>query len=277
MAEAAVAKKATRKKVEKKAPLKAVEKAGAVAAAEIIPKSEVVGMIDAEKLRDQARNSYLNFQKSWYEFAKVVAKIHDDDVWTALGYENFKAYCQEEFRDMGYSTIVKFIQVVKSWGKEIEARLKKDPNQFLPSYETCYTLTASEDKFDKAEVPKLRKQVLDGKITVRDMRERVASLKGDVEKREDDAAAKRIQKDIDNAQPLSVKLAEGKGVDDALELIDSKVDFLIENLPLITKALKEPTELLVNIATKIQDTLIDETLGEFLDKVGEVCGEEGDE
>jgi len=272
-------KKATakKKKVVKKAK---VEVDAEVEDAEVEPKklpakrSVPTGMLDAEKLRDEARMAYGNFQKSWYEFAKVVAHIHNNDIWTTLGHETFKAYCQEEFRDIGYTTIFKFIQVVNSWGDAIEDRLKKNPHQLLPSYETCYTLTAAQDRFPKAEVPKLRKQVLDGKVTVRDMRERVADLRGESNRKDDDAAERKIQKDLDNAQPLSVKLSEGDGVDDACDVIEGKVDFLIENLPLFTKALKEPTEKLVALATKIQDVLVEETINPFLDRIGEIAGEE---
>lgn len=233
-----------------------------------------VGMIDAEKLRDTARQAYGNFQKSWYEFAKVVATVSNNEVWTTLGHDSFKAYCAEEFRDFGYPTIVKFIQVVNNWGDAIEDRLKKNPKQVLPSYETCYTLTASQERFPKGEVPKLRKQVLDGKISVADMREKVAEVKGTADKKSDDATSRKIQKDIENAAPLSVKLAEGKGVDDAVDLIEGKVDFLIDNIPLVTKALGgEVTEKLVNLATKIQDKLMDQVLNDFLDRVADIAEE----
>ena len=231
-------------------------------------KSHVPGMVEAEKARNDARKAYAAFQMSWFDFAKIVAHIHNEELWAALGFENFKEFCVEEFKDVGYQTLVKFVHVVNDWGESIETRLSKDSTYLPPSYETCYTLTASQDKLPKGVSPKLRKKILDGAVTTRDIRTQVAEAKGEPKGVRSDAAEARILKNVEDAKPLSMKLADPKGFDEAAELILSKVDFLIENLPLLGENIGTISPVLDNLATKLQDTLLPE-VDDFLNAVAD--------
>jgi len=235
-------------------------------------------ILDADGLRKQAREAYGRFQRGWFEFAKAVTAVHDTEAWGHMGYENFKEYCHEEFVDLDYSNIVKFVRIVKGyWGKAIESRLKKDPAADLPAWDTCYQLTAAEQRFPKEQIPKLRKEVLDGKISGRQMREQVRSLADDTTLESGKKKTKSVEREVEgataatNADADSVE-AEVIDVDDhealAAEMI-VHAKALADNLPHLSENVKEGGQKTVKLASVLWEDVYDQ-IADYVNHMEEI-------
>jgi hypothetical protein len=134
------------------------------------------------ELRAEAKESYKQFQRSWYEFALAITKMHETESWRALDFNTFKDYCLADFSDISYSSITKFVKIIKSGvGSSIGTRIKKKKDYVLPSYEACYLLTVSEDVLPKSDVPKIRKGVMDRDISVKELKETIRENKAPAE------------------------------------------------------------------------------------------------
>jgi len=228
------------------------------------PAKKDATLVEAEGLRAEARKAYHSLQRSWFDFAKVVTVIHDSDVWENLGFEDFKGYCKEEFADLDYSRIVRLIRVCKDWGTLIEARLKKNPECQLPSWVTCYQLSISEKKLPEADIPKLKKNVLEGRVTRLEIKERVEATQViDIEPDQSE--------DLEEVEVGEVEVEEGVDADSdevkldnlTIECIDA-AKILRKNLPAIKKLLKEPTQRTVDLAELVYEKLTP-TINKFID------------
>ncbi len=127
-----------------------------------------------------AKEQFANMQRSWWYFAKAMGEIRKDKIYKGLGYQNFKLFCEKEYPTANYLTLVKFTAIVDTWKDVIDAKLSKDSNFKLPSYESCYLLSAipTDSPLPKEEVQKLRKQVLDSKVSYHGLRDKLKKLGG---------------------------------------------------------------------------------------------------
>jgi len=234
-----------------------------------VAKTKKAEKIDPKELRARTRVTYSNFRRSWVEYAKAVAEMKRSEAWSDLGYESFKQFCTTEFTDLAFSTITKLVAVVEdNWASALEAKLKKDPNAILPSYETCYQLTAAQEKLPKAEVPKLRKAVLDGVFKQTALREKVKGM-GAIEDRPSKTAKTSVEKDVArSSEPITV----ADEVDDT-DLLASRLteyfEFIIEHIGSLTEV-DELTEKIKLLGEKVSDASA--PIDEFLDHV-EALGE----
>jgi len=245
-------------------------------------------------LLGETREAYRNFQFSWFQFAKKVKTVQDTDEWIKAGYENFKEYCLEEFPDVAYTTILKFIKVVDSMGQALDQRLIKSPSDGLPAFTTCYDFLTHQDRIPKDEVPKIRKAIIEGKLTRHEMMEKVEPFiqKGNAKDDKRRAAeAKKIDAAVaSDVKPKSQKVVpikpeqspEAKAEVDALDEdgdltpdIDKqvlqlleRVTYLNDNLPLITAALTTQSLPVVKLAEALEK--LNEHCDKYLDKASEV-------
>ena len=188
-------------------------------------KKEVV--VKPDKLIEKARDAYGSMQRSWWEFAKVVSEIKESEAFIAMGYHNFKEFCEKEYSSLSYSVIHKFTMIVERWFDAIEGRISKDSDYQLPSYESCYIVGAiKEDAAPKEELSKLRKAILDNKITQQALRDRLKEL---IVKKRHEAIDPIVTEDYEKA--LAEDLSEDEELQrqmDEMEDSDSDADFLDE-------------------------------------------------
>ena len=214
---------------------------------------EKVEKPEAEVLVEEARRHFGQMQRSWFGFAKAVARIKETESFK-LTSETFKEFCDKEFPTVNFATIVKFISVTESWGEAIDSRLKKDPHYVLPAYESFYSLTTVESKVSKEELSKLRKAVLDSKLSYHGLREKIKELAGDYRKKireEVDSATDKIEQellddlreeDLDLSEEIVDEIDEDEGEDatqDSVLSCISRVEYLKENLPELRKQVKK--------------------------------------
>lgn len=228
----------------------------------------------AEDLRRGARTAYSRLQKSWFVFAKVVAEIHDSEAWASVGYASFKEYCVEEFKDLDYTTVSKFVKVVQSWGKVIEKKLEKDPQACLPAWDTCYTLTSSESKFPSDILPKLRKDVLDGKISARTMRQKVKEILEKEDNEKSKAVVDQMESDVEAKTSETKTKIESVKTFDEIEAMAEKLivstNNICEHLPVLTDSLAEGTRRTVKLAELFHEKLQPAVI-KYLDAIEKAC------
>lgn len=255
------------KKGGKKPPLKSVKPVPVKAAPAPAP------IIEAEKLRDQARDAYGRFQRGWFDFARTVTMVHDTKIWTELGYDSFKEYALEEFKDLDYTVIVKFVKIMQGYfGKAIETRIKKYPNAQLPAWITCYQLTIAEKNFSREDLPKLRKEVLEGKITRTEMVEKVKENAPRFETPESD---EDIDKEIEGATKsttVDAEVVEDNGDEDLAKEMVVHAQALAENLPKLAKV-GEASAHTVKLAEILYESVIDQG-NNFIDHMEKLANEE---
>lgn len=242
--------------------------------------SEAMGLIE------QARRHFGQMQNSWWQFAKSIHAIKDKEAFKEAGYENFKFFCQGEYPTMNYVTIVKFMAIVESMQEAIESRMK-DETYRLPSYEACYTIISVKDPvIPKEEISKLRKAVLDSKLSylaireklkelmkkkVKDYREKMDTTVQELEKELTDDLTR--EEDMPSEDELFEEFesmeeeAEESADDSSLVLIRSKVEFLIDNLPEVQASLTAVDEDIVELAEMLEK--LNSLINNFLDKVEE--------
>lgn len=128
------------------------------------------------ELVGEARAQFLNMQNSWWQFAKIIHKIRKTEAFKHVA-DTFKDYAAREFPSMSYETLTKFCHIVESFEDVIDHRLEKNPDYNLPAYESCYRLTTlKEEVVPKEEISKLKKSVLDGKMTYASLKERIKEI-----------------------------------------------------------------------------------------------------
>jgi hypothetical protein len=226
------------------------------------------GSKDAENRLKVAREAYRQMQKNWFIFAKEIREIRDSHDHDIFGVESFQKLCEREFPLASYSTISKFIQIVEKLGDQIEVRLKKD-DYLLPTYETCYQLTTVESKIKTEEYSKLKKQILDEKITVKNFRDKLKDMLG-VAKRElsakiDHETEEYIEK---TQRELDEELKADRGWEDEEEADDEDYeaeDVDLDEVDVETRSASASEATVVGLSSRI-DYLID-NLPEFVEQI----------
>jgi hypothetical protein len=138
------------------------------------------GEVTKDQLRNHAGNTYKKMQISWFEFARCIFGIHNSDAYLEYGYENFKEFCINEYKDLDYNIILKFVHIYKEFGKNIEDKLKKKADQILPSYNSFYELVTAKKKLPPPALTKMKKDLFDQKTSYRalraDIKEQTSSI-----------------------------------------------------------------------------------------------------
>jgi hypothetical protein len=260
-------------------------------------------LVKPEKLIDKARDAYGSMQRSWWEFAKVVSEIKEKEAYIPMGYHNFKEFCEKEYSSLSYSVIHKFTMIVERWYDAIEGRISKDAEYQLPSYESCYIVGAiKEDAAPKEEISKLRKAILDNKITQQALRDRLKEIiakkrheaidpvitedyeKSLVEDLADDEELQRQMDDLDDSDDETDFLDEPEeSEDDDFEIdeddsesedpasgLRNRVAYLLDNLPAFQSTLKKGkiSDETIELAEELQR--LEKVIGKFLDKMENV-------
>lgn len=266
---------------------------------EVVPKKEAA---DAMKVIEYARKSFGSMQRSWFDFAKSVYMIRETESYKKAGVApTFAEYCEKEFPTVSPSTMTRFMVIVEKWGEAIESRLKKDENYILPAYDSCYQLASKESRIPKEEFSKLKKAVLDNKLSVGRLLESIKDyIKKHKEKVEKEVSesydkieaqlTKDIQEDLDveeadfigddeDFMPEMVASSDEPEFDDeeepefSLESITMKVKFLNDALPdLRNQVGPRMNKKLIKLADEL-NTLFGH-IDEFLNKVEEASNEQ---
>jgi len=145
-----------------------------------------------EDILERAREFFVNMQKSWWEFAKLIHAIKEGETFRVKGFETFRDYCESDYPETNYKTIMKFCTIVDTWGKAIDSKIAKDANYTLPAYESCYTVISVKDGIlPKEDLDKLKRDVLEKKVSYHKLREKMKDLL-DLKKSEIKAAVKSV-------------------------------------------------------------------------------------
>lgn len=217
---------------------------------------------DARKILADAKDCFRKMQESWFYFGKAIHAIYHGEVYRAVDPDMaFKDFCEAEYTSIGYKNIMKIISVVEEHGTAIEARIKKDAAYRIPPYEDCYqvVVASNKDEFPKEEASKLKKDVLDGKIFNKELRERFKKILSEHSvktKEEVEASARDIEKKLikdlegedldgfyeedfdDDADESEIETEELEDVEDdrdsdlksAIAATQARVDYLNDNL-----------------------------------------------
>jgi hypothetical protein len=256
-----------------------------------LKKKEVA--IDPKDLRESAKKYYVEMQKSWFLFAKTIKAIRDTDTYKAFEFTTFKDFCVREYPSMHYSTIVKTIRVVEELGGVLEGKLKENPDYQLPAYESCYQLITVEDKIPKPDFVKLRKDIIEGKLSYSTLRDRLKEiiskffkeekekigtavddieeeLVKDIESDSDDIvvnAFEEIKDERDSGESVSLEEESDRVI---LDSVRAKVESLSEALIEMTKDLSssDVTDAHVEIGEGLEELV--KVINIFLKKLEEV-------
>jgi hypothetical protein len=129
-----------------------------------------------------ARQSFGQMQRNWWEFAKSIYKIREEQAYSKEflgaedGHNTFKDFCFQEYPTVDLSTIYKFCSIVEDWKDLMDSKIKKDPLFELPSYESCYRLSVVKNSLAKEELSRLRKALIDSNISYRGLQEQLKDL-----------------------------------------------------------------------------------------------------
>lgn len=127
-------------------------------------------------LLELAKNHFSRMQRVWWDFAKVIHKIRETEAYKSK-YETFKEYCETEYPSTNYKVILKFCAIAESLGTVIESKLEKDKDYALPAYEACYALTTlNPEAVPKEEIARIKRDVLERKLSWHRLRDRVKEL-----------------------------------------------------------------------------------------------------
>jgi hypothetical protein len=243
----------------------------------IMAKGELVESTEeTDKLVEQVRQYYRNVQKTWFYFAKALKEIRDTEAFRAYDTASFKDFCVKEFPSLNYTTIIKTIKVVENFGHIIEEKLNKDPNYTLPAYESCYQLVNIEDKIPKKKHKELTLKIFDGKLSFHRFRNEVKTIidteraKARVGVTEEDLE-KELLTDIstdgmDEIEEEVSDVATGESIDKIVTLMEVRLNYLKDNLPLVTQNIQTDEELITDEVIEFANELneFSEKSNEFL-------------
>lgn len=232
----------------------------------------------------RCRNYYRNVQKTWYMFAKSLKEVKDKEIYRAHGTLNLKEFCAREFPSINYGTIVKTIKVVEKFGPLIDAKLKDDPTYTLPAYESCYQLINAEDKIPTKKHKDLVKKIFDGKVSFYRFREemkRLVQIESDRAREESGITEEKLEQelleDIDTSSyddiSDEVEDVSGQDVDKLVNQLSVKIDYVRENLPLLTQNLETNPSILTDDAIEFANTTVElrNKIDEFVELMGSLC------
>lgn len=244
-----------------------------------VESKEAVVVTPAEELRMAAATAYTNLQRGWFIFAKKISEIRANETWTEYGYESFKDFCLEEYPDVSFGTISKFISVIESWGTALEQRLLKSPDEPLPCFDACYELTVHAEKLPAEELPKLRKSILERKISRDEVRARLQEFRRKILP---EKTAKRLDRELKveearakveaKAEIASLDVVQDVRSETGAEQLLARIKLFIENLPALTKTLSEDSPKVIELAEFLRDNQerFNESIDAFLTRVEEL-------
>lgn len=194
-------KKTTKKKVvAKKAAAKKAAPKKEAKTPEVVDGENYVEVGDErmtfDGLRTHVVNTYHKMQLSWFDFARSVYAIHESQSFLEYGYDSFREYALNEFRELDYTVVLKCVHVYREFGKMIEEKLSKTPNTVLPNYNSFYVLGTAKKKLPTPEITKLKKDLLDGKLSYNAMRAEIKERTDEIlseEKAKLEKAGKEIE------------------------------------------------------------------------------------
>jgi len=144
-----------------------------------VSKELVVKDKESKKALEAGRDSFRKMQESWFYFGKAVHAIYQGEHFRAIDEDlSFREYCEQEYKSISYSNIMKMVNIVEDYGELIESRMKKDSAYKIPAYDDCYYVVMANNREDlpKEEVSKLKKDILDGKLYFLKLREKFKEL-----------------------------------------------------------------------------------------------------
>lgn len=267
----------------------------------VIVKSESV---DAMKVIEQARQNFGSMQRSWYDFAKSVYMIRESEFYKKAGVAStFQEYVEKEFPTVSLSTMSRFMTIVEKWGDSIETRFSRDENYVLPAYDSCYHLASKESRIPKEDFTKLKKAVLDNKMSVSrlldNIKEYIKKHRDKVEeevKDSFDSIEEQLTKDIqdeldaDDFDPETAFVIDVKEYEDdedeedededdedeeaSLESVLAKVQFLNDALPELRSHIRSTTitKKMIKLADELNNLY--SNIDEFLNRMEEESNEQ---
>jgi serine/threonine protein kinase len=246
----------------------------------MVKKSKSLTKSDTDSLVSDVRIAYNNFQSSWFHFAGLITKIHDESIWSTLGHGSFKEYCLVEFNDMNYSTIIKFINVMHSHiGSLLGKKVTKDPSAHLPAWETCYQLKIAESRLPKEEMPVLYKDVLDGNASLNKIKKKIREIQyvndpDFVEIKDDDVFE---SDDINAVDELSDTEDVALSTSDQLAISCMSLSRkLRKGLETLNSTVEEGTRSTVDLAEVIYNDLLP-VLNIYVDRMEEITKDEDED
>ena len=139
--------------------------------------AKATSALDGTEVLEKARDLFSQMQKSWWEFAKLIHAIKESETYQAKGFDTFKEFCEEDYPEMHYKTILKFCSIVENWGKSIDSKIAKNEEYALPAYEACYAvISLKEDDLPKEDISKLKRDVLEKRLSYHRLREKMKEL-----------------------------------------------------------------------------------------------------
>lgn len=226
---------------------------------------------DALRLRDSARKFYGEMQTSWLLFAKAIMEIRDSRAYKDFDKKSFQQFCIDEYPSMHFTTIMKTIKVAELWGKDLEMKLEKDEAYQLPAYESCYTLLNAKDDIPSPEFQRLRKNILEGKLSYYALRDKLKDVvtakkrrkvefKSEEQIEEELAASLKEEFGEEEFEILEDDVSPGGEVEKSKALcvqLKSRVDYISDNLPTLLGLIETNPDLLttdiVELARSVED------------------------
>jgi len=228
-----------------------------------------------------ARNHYGNMARSWWQFAKAVALIKESRSYEVEGHDSFKEWCQKEYPTINEKTLLKLSLIVEEWYEPIENRLEKDEAFKLPAYESCYRIVSAKDRLPAAEVSRLKKELLDEKLSFHTLVEKIKTKAkpkdNDFSRVHPDVLEKSLVADLSNDEldtdydDANLDNTDIEDADDIFEMsssapkknldlvgrIQARVDYLNDNLPALLDSddLLQAEEQIVKLAESLNTTL----------------------
>ncbi|NBW99427.1 hypothetical protein EBR03_07630, partial [bacterium] len=153
-------------------------------------------------------------------------------------------------------TLLKLSLIVEEWYEPIENRLEKDEAFKLPAYESCYRIVSAKDRLPAAEVSRLKKELLDEKLSFHTLVEKIKtkakpkdsdfsrvhpdvlerSLVADLSDDElDTGYDTSLDSDVEDADDIFEMSTPKKSLD-LLSKIQAHVDYLNDNLPVLLES-----------------------------------------
>lgn len=240
-----------------------------------LAKLEKAVELEGKPLVDLSKKSYQMMARGWWEFAKAIALTDARKAWEVVGFKTFKDFCEETYPSVAYITLVKYTHIVDEFYEIFEAKLKKDDKYKLPAYEACYMLTASKDKIEEEEFSKMKKELVEEKVSVATFSDRIKALKAKVSPAKADPEeleeelSKDIEHELDEEEVDEADIGEGGEEIDAedIDKSESTLESLLQSIPVKLEALTEDlTQVITDITKKNLDNTDIQVMAEKLDE-----------
>lgn len=123
----------------------------------------------------ELRQAYRELTSKWFHFAMKLRAVYDLGLWKEVN-ASWSDFCESEFHELSPSTISKFLRVSSEWGSSLTP-IANDPAKKLPSYELCYQLSIRARKISPDVFSRLKRSILDGKITKQQLLDEISPEK----------------------------------------------------------------------------------------------------